>query len=71
MRTLLPPGFRLWCQAGTIDLANTELSFSDAVTMVTPALGSLPIPVSRIVNSTDHTAATGTVSYAVPVMAFF
>ncbi len=67
----LPPGFRLWCQAGTIDLATVAMSFSDAVTMVTPALGTLPIPVSRIINSTDHTAATGTVSYAVPVMAFF
>ena len=67
----LPPGFRLWCQAGTIDLATVGLSFSDALTMVTPALGTLPIPVSRVVNSTDHTAATGSVSYAVPVMAFF
>lgn len=67
----LPPGFRLWCQAGTIDLATVGMSFSDAVTLVTPALGSVPIPVSRVANSTDHTAATGTVSYAVPVMAFF
>lgn len=66
----LPPGFRLWCQAGSIDLATADMAFSDAVTFVTPPPGPLPIPVSRIVNSTNRAAATGTVSYSVPVMAF-
>jgi hypothetical protein len=47
------------------------MTFSDAVTMVTPAPGTLPVPTARIVNSTNHLATTGTVSLAVPVMAFF
>jgi hypothetical protein len=67
----LPPGYRLWCQAGSIDLGTVGMAFSDAVTFVTPPPGPLPIPTTRIVNSTNNAAATGTVSYAVPVMAFF
>lgn len=67
---LLPPGFRLWCQAGSIDLGTVGMAFSDAVTFVTPPTGTLPIPVSRIVHSTNHASATGTVSFAVPVMGF-
>lgn len=66
----LPPGFRLWSQAGSIDLTTVGMAFSDAVTFVTPPPGPLPIPVARVVNSTNHAAATGTVAYAVPVMAF-
>jgi hypothetical protein len=38
---------------------------------VTPGPGTLPIPAARIVNSTSQAASTGTVSYVVPVMAFF
>jgi hypothetical protein len=68
---LLPPGFRLWCQAGSIDLTTAGMAFSDALTLITPPAGPQPIPVSRVVNSTNVAAATGTVSYAVPVMAFF
>jgi len=68
---VLPPGFRLWCQAGSISLVTADLAFSDATTVVTPPAGPLPIPTSRIANSTDHTGATGVVSYAVPVMCFF
>ncbi len=67
---LLPPGYRIWCQSGSIDLATIDMAFSDAVTIVTPPTGPLPIPTARIVNSTNRAAATGTVSYAVPVMAF-
>jgi hypothetical protein len=67
----LPPGFRLWCQAGAIDLGNVAMSFSDAVTVVTPPPGPLPIPAVRIVNSTSQTAATGSISNSVPVMGFF
>lgn len=68
---LLPPGFRLWCQAGSIDLGSIAMAFSDALTLVTPPFGPLPIPTTRVANANDHTAATGTVSDAVPVMAFF
>lgn len=67
---LLPPGLRLWFQAGTFDVATGALAASDASTLVTPPPGTLPIPVSRIANSTNQAAATGTVSYAVPVMGF-
>ncbi len=68
---LLPPGFRLWCQAGSVDLSTVGMAFSDAVTFVTPPTGPLPIATSRIINSTNNAATTGTVSYAVPVMGFF
>lgn len=67
----LPPGFRLWCQAGSVDLQNGDLAFTDASTFVTPPPGPLPIPTARIANSASVAAATGTVSYAVPVMAFW
>lgn len=68
---VMPPGHRLWCQAGSTNLAAMAFTFSDALTFVTPALGTLPIPVTRVANSTNQAAATGTVSNAVPVMAFF
>jgi len=68
---LLPPGHRLWCQAGSIDLATTAMSFSDAITLVTPPYGQLPIPTARVANGSDVAAATGSVSSSVPVMAFF
>lgn len=67
---LLPPGLRLWCQAGSIDLATGDVAASDATTVVAPPAGPLPVPACRIVNSTSQAAATGTVSYAVPVMGF-
>jgi hypothetical protein len=67
----LPPGYRLWCQAGSIDLNTVGMAFSDAVTFVTPPPGPLPIPAVRVVNSTNGASATGTISNAVPVMAFF
>jgi hypothetical protein len=67
----LPPGHRLWCQAGSIDLGTVGMAFSDAVTFVTPPPGTLPLPATRVINSTNGAAATGTVSNAVPVMAFF
>jgi len=68
---VLPPGYRLWCQAGSVHLGTGALAFSDGSTLVTPPQGPLPIPVSRIVNSSDRAAATGAISYAVPVASFF
>ncbi|MEO6594998.1 MAG: hypothetical protein ABIP94_09635 [Planctomycetota bacterium] len=67
----LPPGYRLWFQAGSIDLGTVDMAFGDATTLITPPPGPQPIPTSRIINSTNVAAATGTVSYAVPVMGFF
>ena len=68
---LLPPGFRLWCQAGSIDLANVDMAFSDALTLITPPFGSLPIPTARVASASSRTSPTGSFSYAVPVMEFF
>jgi len=68
---LLPAGYRLWCQAGTAHLGTGALSFGDGVTLVTPPRGPQPIPACRIVNGSDHTAASGVVSNACPVMLFF
>ena len=68
---LLPPGFRLWCQGGSIDLSNIDMAFSDAITLVTPPSGSLPIPVTRVASASNQAASTGSVSAAVPIMAFF
>ena len=47
------------------------MSFSEAITLVTPPLGSLPRPSMRIANGDDVTSATGAVSASVPVMAFY
>ncbi len=68
---LLPPGMRLWCQAGSVDLSSLAMSFSDAVTLVTPPFGQLPRPCARVANGDDVSSPTGSVSRSVPVMAFF
>lgn len=67
----LPPGYRLWCQCGSVDLQTGDLAFTDVATFLTPPPGPLPIPTARVVNSSNGSAPTGTVSYAVPVMQFF
>ena len=68
---LLPPGYRIWCQAGSIDVAQFTFAFTDALTLITPAYGEQPIPTSRVANANDVAANTGSFSYAVPVMAFW
>lgn len=68
---LLPPGYRLWAQAGSAHLGTGALAFADGTTFVTPPPGPVPIRTCRVANSNDRTAATGTVAYAVPVMEFF
>ena len=67
----LPPGYRLWCQCGSVDLQTGDLAFTDVATFLTPPPGPLPSPTARIANSSNGAAPTGTVSYAVPVMQFF
>ncbi len=68
---LLPPGFRIWMQAGSIDLSTVDMAFSDGITLVTQPYGSLPIPCARIANGSNQAATSGSVSNSVPVMAFF
>lgn len=68
---LLPPGIRLWCQAGSVDLTSIAMSFSDAITLVTPPFGQLPRPCARIANGDDVHSPHGSVSSSPPVMAFF
>ncbi|MCR9246935.1 MAG: hypothetical protein NXI31_18025 [bacterium] len=68
---VLPDGYRIWLQAGSIDLGSGAMSFSNGMTLVTPPAGPSPIPVVRIVNSSNRLATTGTVSASVPVIEFF
>lgn len=68
---LLPPGYRIWCQAGSIHLGTGDLAFADASGIVTPPPGPTPLPAVRISASTDRTAASGSVSSAVPVTLFY
>lgn len=68
---LLPHGYRLYCQAGSIDLGNLDVAFGDVSTFVTPPAAVLPVPVQRVANGSDVAATSGSVSRSVPVMAFF
>jgi hypothetical protein len=68
---VLPPGFRLWCQAGSVHLGNGALAFGDLSTLVTPPPPPASAPFARVSASTDRTAATGAVSFVVPVTQFF
>lgn len=68
---VLPAGLRIWCQAGSIDVTTIAMSFSDAVTMITPPHGALPRTCSRIADGDDVTSTAGAVSAAVPVMCFY
>jgi hypothetical protein len=68
---VLPPGYRLWCQSGSVHLGTGALSFGDGVTLVTPPPAPQPIPACRIASSSDRNSATGSVTTAVPVTLFF
>lgn len=67
---VLPPGHRLWLQSGSVHLGNGSLAFGDLSTLVTPPAGTLPIAASRVVNSTDRNAATGSVAMVATVTRF-
>lgn len=68
---LLPPGYRLWCQAGSIHAPTGDLAFSDLSALVTPPAAPGTVTVSRVAHATDHTSTTGSVSWSVPVTQFF
>lgn len=66
----LPPGYRLWLQQACLAPATGALVLSDGNTLRTPP-AALPVPtVVRIAHASDPTSATGTVSFAVPVVRF-
>ncbi|HLQ36694.1 MAG TPA: hypothetical protein VK348_02745 [Planctomycetota bacterium] len=67
---LLPPGYRLYLQTGSIDLGSGGLAFGDVEAMITPPTGPVPVTAARIVSQSDRTAPTGAVSLAVPVTRF-
>jgi hypothetical protein len=68
---VLPAGFRLYLQVGSIKLGTTDLTLSDLTTLVTPPAAAAQLPAVRIAASTSRTATTGAVSTAVPVTQFF
>jgi hypothetical protein len=68
---VLPAGFRMYCQTGSLGLPGGDFAFGDASAFITPPAGTLPIPAARIANANDNTATTGTVSFAVTVTQFF
>lgn len=47
------------------------LTFSDASSIAAPPLGPQTIQVSRIANSSDRSATTGSTAFNIPVMTFF
>lgn len=66
----LPPGYRLWLQQASLAPASGALALSDGSTLQTPP-AALPTPtVVRIAHASDPASATGTVSFAVPVVRF-
>ncbi len=70
MLPLLPAGWRIHLQGGSIHLGTGALAFGDVSTLLTNPPGPVPVSVARIVASTDGGAATGSVSLAVPVTRF-
>lgn len=68
---LLPAGYRMFCQTGSIDLGTGGLAIGDASSLMTQPAAPASLPAVRIANASDHTAATGTVSPVVTVTRFF
>ena len=68
---VLPPGWRLWCQTGSVHLGTGALAFGDLSTMVTPPPAPTVSPAARVAASSDRTALTGTVAQSVPVTLFY
>ena len=67
----LPPGYRLWCQAGSVHLGSAALSFADLSGVVTPPPAVAPLPAVRIAASNNRLAGIGAISNSVPITQFF
>jgi hypothetical protein len=68
---VLPPGLRMYLQAGSLAVGSNDLTVGDVTTIVTPGPGPTTLPAVRIAASTNRLATTGTVSPSVPVTQFF
>jgi hypothetical protein len=68
---LLPSGYRLYLQVGSIELGGSDLVFSDLTQVVTPPAAPATLPAARVAASTNRAALTGTVSTSVPVTLFY
>jgi hypothetical protein len=68
---LLPSGYRLWCQSGSIDLTDGNMAFGDLSGFMTPPAAPTAAPAARVASSSDRSATTGTVSQSVTVTRFF
>ena len=67
----LPPGYRLWCQAGSIHLGSGALAFADLSSLTTPPAAAETLPAARVAASSNRLAVQGTISHSVPVTLFF
>ena len=68
---VLPAGYRVYLQVGSIELGGSDLVFSDLTQMMTPPAAPTNLPAVRIAASTNRAALTGAVSASVPVTMFF
>jgi hypothetical protein len=66
-----PGGRTLLAQVLTLQPATGAATLSDGTRLVVPALPPTQLLHVRIANGDDHTAATGTVSFSVPVTELF
>ncbi|GAB4148167.1 MAG: hypothetical protein Fur0037_16450 [Planctomycetota bacterium] len=67
---LLPPGYRMFCQTGSIDLGSGALVLGDASSLMTQPAAPPSLPAVRIASASDRTSPTGTVSPVVTVTRF-
>lgn len=68
---LLPPGLRIYLQAGSLAMGSLDLVVTDLTTLVTPGAPPSSLPATRVSASTNRLATTGTVTPSVPVTQFF
>lgn len=68
---ILPAGYRVYLQVGSIELGGSDLVFSDLTQMMTPPAAPTTLPAVRIAASTNRASLTGAVSASVPVTLFF
>ena len=65
------PGQRFFLQVGSANLQTGALALAGTSAITIPPPGPSVIPVARIANGADRAAASGTVSFSVPITLFF